>query len=302
MRSAKPVRNDIHILMFGKTGQLATELQTLAAKAGYRVTALGREQVTLEDSAAVSGAIIAHDADIIVNAAAYTNVDGAEIAQAEALAVNADAVLAMAEAARLQETPFIHVSTDYVFNGTGETPWKTADPIDPINSYGASKAKGEALIASVAGRNIIIRTSWIFSPHGNNFLKTMLRLAAQQEELRIVGDQVGGPTSAADLASAILTIAEKELAQTGAFSALYDTRILHFTGFPYVSWAQFAEEIIASAGLKNTVTSIPSSDFPTPAARPKNSRLDLSDITHIYGIEAPDWRKAIHDCIKKVSK
>lgn len=291
----------MHILLFGKTGQVATELQTQAGKAGHRVTALGKADVNLEKSTGVAVAIADHNPDIIVNAAAFTDVDGAEVETEAALAINASAPYAIAKTAAANGTPFIHISTDYVFNGAGSEPWNCTDPVDPINAYGVSKAKGEELIASVKGRNIIIRTSWIFSPHGKNFLKTILRLAGQQSELRIVSDQVGGPTSAGDLASAILTIAQKEHERTGPFSQLCKTHILHFTGLPYVSWAEFAETIIASAGLNTSVIPIQTAEFPTRANRPGNSRLDLSDLAP-HGIIAPDWRKAVDDCIRRISE
>lgn len=302
MASASVLENRMHILLFGKTGQVATELRAQADKAGHRVTALGRTDVNLETSIGLETAVADYDPDIIINAAAFTDVDGAEVERETALAINAYAPFAIAKAAASHKTPFIHISTDYVFSGTGSKPWECTDPIDPINAYGASKAKGEELIATVRGRNIIVRTSWIFSPYGKNFLKTILRLAGQQSELRIVGDQVGGPTSAGDLASAILIIARKECDPTDSFAQFCETQILHFAGMPYASWAEFGEAIIASAGLNASVVPIQSSEFPTRANRPKNSRLDLTDVAHLYGITAPDWRKAVDDCIRRISE
>lgn len=281
-------------LIFGKTGQVAIELKKLFADEGHEVIALGRDDANLEDAGALESAVFKHNADIIINAAAYTNVDGAEQDREVVLTVNALAPFWIAKAAQEVEIPFIHISTDYVFDGSGETPWKVDDTINPINHYGFSKAEGERLIASTSGRNTILRTSWVFSNHGTNFVNTILRAGAAQSNLRIVEDQIGGPTSAADIAKAILVIASQEHNAPGV-----GTQIVHFCGRPFVSWAEFGEAIMKRAGLDTSITTISSAEYPTAAARPKNSRLDVSGLASLYGIEAPEWRDALDIYFKR---
>ncbi len=283
-------------LIFGKTGQVAIELKKLFADEGHEVIALGRDDANLEDSVALESSVFQHSADIIINAAAYTNVDGAEQDRELALTVNALAPFCIANAAQEVGAPFIHISTDYVFDGSGETPWKVDDTINPINHYGFSKVEGERMIASTPGRNIILRTSWVFSNHGRNFVSTILSAGTAQNNLRIVGDQIGGPTSAADIAKAILVIAGQEHNAPGV-----GTQIVHFCGHPFVSWAEFGEAIIKRAGLDTSITAISSAEYPTAATRPKNSRLDVSGLASLYGIKAPEWRAALDIYFKRIT-
>lgn len=285
----------MRLLIFGKTGQVASELCLQSADAGHEFTALSRDQVDVRDKASIKKAIAANPIDVIINATAYTNVDGAESEQELAAQINSHAPHNMARYAAEQNIPFIHISTDYVFRGDGGHPWKIDDPIDPINHYGISKAEGERLIATTAGRNIIMRTSWVFSNFGKNFVKTILRVGAANDELKIVGDQIGGPTSAADIASALLHIAQKEcdLSKSG-------TQIIHYAGMPYISWAGFAESIVQKAGLDVVINAIPTSQYPTPANRPLNSRLDSSNLNALYGIKEPDWGVSLDNCLKRI--
>lgn len=271
------------LLIFGRTGQVARELQRLAPDALF----LGRESVDLTDPAACATAIAQSDCAAVINAAAYTAVDRAEGDAETARLVNAEAPAAMARAAAAKGVPFLHVSTDYVFDGAGEGARAENAPTAPLGVYGATKLAGEAGIAAAVGQWAVMRTSWVFSSHGANFVKTMLRLGAERDRLTIVADQIGGPTPAGDIAAALLAMAGQMVAdpQKGG--------MYHFAGQPDVSWADFAREIFRQAGLPPFVVDIPSSDYPTPARRPLNSRLDCNRIAADFGIERPDWRAGL---------
>ena len=266
------------ILVFGKTGQVARELQRLRT-----VMALGREDADLNDPQACADVIKNHAPDAVINAAAYTAVDQAEDEEAIATVINGDAPTAMAKACSELGIPFVHISTDYVFKGTDQAPWQSQDQTAPQNAYGRSKLAGETGITDSGGTYAILRTSWVVSAHGANFIKTMLRLSETRDVLNIVGDQVGGPTPARDIALACLQIAE-QLVQEPSKSGIY-----HFSGTPDVSWADFAREIFEQAGKSVTVTPIPTIDYPTPAQRPLNSRMDCTATKRVFGIERPDW-------------
>ena len=266
------------ILVFGKTGQVARELQQLGT-----VMVLGREEANLFDPQACADAIRYHSPDVVINAAAYTSVDQAEDEEAIATVINGDAPTAMAKACAELGIPFVHISTDYVFEGTGQTPWQPQDKTAPQNAYGRSKLTGETGIADSGGTYAILRTSWVVSAHGTNFIKTMLRLSETHDALNIVGDQIGGPTPASDIALACLQIAE-QLIQDPSKSGTY-----HFSGTPDVSWADFANEIFDQSGKSVAVTHIPTADYPTHAKRPLNSRMDCTATKQAFGIERPDW-------------
>jgi len=266
------------ILVFGKTGQVARELQQLGA-----LMALGREEANLNDPQACADAIRHHEPDAVINAAAYTAVDQAEDEEAIATVINGDAPKAMAKACAELGIPFVHISTDYVFEGTGQAPWHPQDQTAPQNAYGRSKLAGETGIADSGGTYAILRTSWVVSAHGANFIKTMLRLSETRDALNIVGDQIGGPTPARDIARACLQIAE-QLTQDPSKSGTY-----HFSGAPDMSWADFAKAIFDQSGKSVAVTHIPTTDYPTPAQRPLNSRMDCKTTEQAFGIERPDW-------------
>ncbi len=282
-------------LVFGTTGQLGTELARRAPR-GTALIALGREVADLTNAATCAGLVASTDADVVINAAAYTAVDAAESDRETAGLVNATAPCAMAEVAAQRGIPFLHVSTDYVFDGTGTRPWREDDPVAPLGVYGQTKLDGERLIAAAGGDHVILRTSWVFSAHGKNFVKTMLRVGAERDTLSVVDDQRGGPTAAADIADALWTIARafgEGKGQSGIF---------HFAGAPAVCWADFAEAIFSRASLprKPEIKRIPTSDYPTPAKRPANSALDCSRIRGAYGIDQPDWRIALAEVIKEL--
>ncbi|MFN4202694.1 MAG: dTDP-4-dehydrorhamnose reductase [Tabrizicola sp.] len=268
----------MRLLIFGKTGQVARELARLAPDATF----LGRDQADLMHPAACAAAIVASNADAVINAAAWTAVDKAETEEAAATLVNGDTPAAMARAAAAKGVPFLHISTDYVFDGTGDQPFAPDHPTGPQNAYGRSKLAGETGVRAAAGLHLILRTSWVVSAHGANFVKTMLRLGAERESLNVVADQIGGPTPAAAIASALLTAARAMT--NGAQGGTH-----HFSGSPETSWADFARAIMAEAGLPCRINDIPSSEYPTPARRPLNSRLDCSSFTAAFGIPRPDW-------------
>ncbi|MGK0257975.1 MAG: dTDP-4-dehydrorhamnose reductase [Candidatus Azotimanducaceae bacterium] len=274
------------ILVFGHSGQVATELRALDSD-DVQITALARADADLTDPAACAAAINAHAPDAVINAAAYTAVDGAESDEKTAQVINADAPAAMARACAARDIPFVSISTDYVFSGVGNTPWAPADPTDPQSVYGRTKRDGEIEIAKAGGRCAVLRTSWVVSGHGNNFVKTMLRLGVEREALTIVADQIGGPTGAAEIARACVAIA-RTLALEPEKSGIY-----HFSGAPDTSWADFARVIFDAAKIPCAATDIPSSDYPTPAERPLNSRLDCTTTEAAFGISRPDWRKSL---------
>lgn len=270
------------ILIFGRTGQVASELQRLVPGATY----LGREAADLTDPAACAARILGGTWEAVINAAAYTAVDKAETDEATVLAVNGAAPAAMAEACATAGLPFLHVSTDYVFDGSGTAPRAADAPVAPLGVYGRTKLAGEEGVRAAGGIHAILRTSWIFSAHGANFVKTMLRLSETREALDVVDDQIGGPTPAADIARVLLEMARAM--QAGQGGGTY-----HYGGAPTVSWADFAREIFVQAGRKVAVTGIASLDYPTPAARPLNSRLDCATLAADFGINPPDWRAGL---------
>ncbi|MEO0360096.1 MAG: dTDP-4-dehydrorhamnose reductase [Pseudomonadota bacterium] len=281
----------MRLLMFGRTGQVATEV--LRRARGVEVVALGRDAADLTEPDACAAAVASADCDAVLNAAAYTAVDKAEEDEATALIVNAEAPAAMARAAAAKRVPFVHISTDYVFDGSGERPWAEDDATGPLGVYGRTKLAGEAGVAAAGGAHAILRTSWVFSPHGANFVKTMLRLSETRDALNVVDDQVGGPTPAAAIADASVALA-RGLAEGG------DGGVFHFAGAPAVSWRGFAEAIFAEAGREVAVAPIPTKDYPTPAARPLNSRLDCGRIEAAHGIARPDWRAHLKEVVKEL--
>ena len=282
----------MNILIFGQTGQVAREL-TRRAPAGVTLHQLSRSDADLADPAACAKAILASPADAVINAAASTAVDKAETEEAAATVINADAPTAMARACAAKGIPFLHLSTDYVFDGTGDAPFLPDHPTAPLGAYGRSKLKGEQGITAAQGQHLILRTSWVVSAHGTNFVKTMLRLGRERLTLNVVADQIGGPTPAAAIADA-LYICTKAMIQ-GAAGGIH-----HFAGSPDTSWADFARAIMAAANLPCQVNDIPSSAYPTPAKRPLNSRLDCTSL-QAFGIQRPDWQAGLHDIIKDLT-
>ena len=280
------------LLVFGRTGQVATELARIAPDAVF----LGRDAADLTDPGACAAAIRAHAPSAVINAAAYTAVDRAESDEATAIRVNAEAPAAIAQACADLGIPLVHISTDYVFDGSGTQPRQPNEPTAPINAYGRSKLAGENAIVQAGGTYAILRTSWVVSAHGANFVRTMLRLSETRDALNIVDDQIGGPTCAADIATACLAIADQLAADPGK-SGIY-----HFAGAPDVSWKDFAKAIFAAAGRDVAVTGIPTRDYPTPAQRPLNSRLDCSATVATFGLARPDWRAGLHHILTELKE
>lgn len=280
------------LLVFGQTGQVARELQ---ARAGpdLEIVALGRDRADLEDPAACAEQVAQTGADAVINAAAYTGVDRAEEEEARATVINGAAPAAMAEAAVRRGVPFLHVSTDYVFDGSGGAPFAPGDRPAPVNAYGRSKLAGEEGVRAAGGQAAILRTSWVFSAHGANFVKTMLGLSQTRDALSVVDDQIGGPTPADDIAATLITMARAMLAGQGGGT-------WHFAGAPAISWAGFARETFAQAGRDVAVTGIPGSDYPTLAARPLNSRLDCATLETDFGIKPADWKAGLARAIAEL--
>ncbi len=279
------------MLVFGKTGQVARELARLGG-----VTCLGRDRADLSDPAACAAAIRDARPEAVINAAAYTGVDAAETDEARARVINGAAPGAMAAQCAAMGIAFVSISTDYVFDGSGAAPWKPGDAPAPLNAYGRSKLAGERAIARAGGACAVLRTSWVVSAHGNNFVRTMLRLGAGRDGLGIVADQIGGPTPARDIAAMCLHMAQS------LRTAPHKRGIYHFAGTPDVSWADFAREIFRQAGITCAVTDIPSSDYPTPARRPLNSRLDCSRLETVFGSRRPDWRLGLAEILKDLGE
>ena len=283
--------SDGKILVFGRAGQVGQELRMLRD-----LVALGRDQVDLTDPQRCKDAILEIRPDVIINAAAFTSVDDAEEDEETANLVNGAAPKAMAEAALDLGIPLIHISTDYVFNGGGSLPWVPESEAQPLSAYGRSKLLGEARIRSTGCDHVILRTSWVFSQHGKNFAKTMLNLPRSKNKLKIVADQIGGPTFAEDIARACLMIADQFLAGDGK-SGTY-----HFSGAPDTSWSGFARSIFEKTNRPVEVVEIPSSAYPTKAVRPKNSRLECSALAKDYGIERPDWKTGLNKLVAQLEK
>jgi len=270
------------ILVFGHSGQVATDLALQGAD-----LCLSRAQADFEMPGALAAAIAEHRPDAVINAAAYTAVDRAEQEPDRAFRINADAVKELAQACASAGTPLVHLSTDYVFDGSGDTPWQVTDTPAPLNVYGRSKLAGEEAVRAAGGTYAIVRTSWVVSTHGSNFVKTMLRLGAERDALSVVADQIGAPTCAHDIAAACLKIAA-QLQADPSKSGTY-----HYQSQPFVSWADVARAVFAQANLSCTVTDIPSADYPTPAQRPLNSRLACNTTTERFGLDMPDWRTGV---------
>jgi len=290
----------MHVLIFGKAGQVARELANVSWPQSWRLTIVGRDECDLMRSGAAANAIASYRPDIVINAAAYTAVDKAESEKAAAFALNADAPREIAIATAAAGIPLIHISTDYVFDGKAETAYRETDPCAPLSVYGASKLVGEIAVREHQSRHLILRTSWVFSTYGANFVRTMLRLGSERDELGIVGDQVGGPTAAADIALALCRIATKIASGKSEYGTF------HYSGFPFVSWHGFAERIFQQAGklgLKTpgSVRKITAAQYPTPAPRPGNSMLNCAAIMRDWGIEQPSWETALDRCIEQLS-
>lgn len=289
----------MHVVIVGRTGQLAQALMAYPAAWATRVTALGRDALDLSAPDRVGETVLSLRPDVVVNAAAYTAVDKAEAEEAVATAVNADAPGALAWAAARCGAALVHISTDYVFDGSKTTPYLEDDPVAPINAYGRSKLAGEVAVRESGANAAILRTSWVYSATGNNFVRTMIRLAETRDVVRVVGDQHGGPTSAVDLADACWFLAER-LAAREAPSGVY-----HVSSADYATWAEFAEAIFAGwkarGGKGAIVEPITSAEYPTPARRPANSRLHTGKVAAL-GLALPQWRASLDRCLTRLDE
>ncbi|WP_273382951.1 dTDP-4-dehydrorhamnose reductase [Actinobacillus porcinus] len=280
-------------LITGAKGQVGHCLtQQLTGKA--EILAVDRDELDITDQSAVKKIVETFKPDVIINAAAHTAVDRAESEVELSEAINVKGPQYLAEAANEIGAVILHISTDYVFEGSGSGEYKEDDQTNPQGVYGHTKLAGEIAVQQANPRSIILRTAWVFGEHGHNFVKTMLRLAKDRDSLGIVGDQFGGPTYAGDIAKTLIEIANQILAgKENAFG------VYHFTGKPYVSWYEFAKAIFVEAESQNIlkksplVNRIATSDYPTPAKRPANSRLDLTKIKQVFNIEPSDWQKAL---------
>ena len=283
------------ILVTGSNGQVGSCLaRQLSQMSEIEFLAVNREQLDITDGAAVTNLVNYFKPDVIINAAAYTEVDKAEQEVDLAYSINRDGPLLLAQAADAIGASMLHISTDYVFEGNKLGEYAETDATNPQGVYGASKLAGEMAVAQACDKHIILRTAWVFGENGNNFVKTMLRLGATCDALNIVGDQFGGPTYAGDIAEALIQIA-KRIEQDNSI----EFGIFHFSGLPHVSWYEFAKTIFDTAvdqGLSNkkpSLTSITTEQYPTPAKRPSNSRLSTDKINKAFSIEASDWKVAL---------
>jgi dTDP-4-dehydrorhamnose reductase len=288
------------ILVAGKSGQLARCLRDSAVLRNVPVVAVGRPELGLENGEGIDRVMVMVEPSAIVNAAAYTAVDRAETEPERAFAVNCGGAALLADAAARRGIAFIQISTDYVFDGSKRSPYREDDVPAPLNVYGASKLAGETAVLKACPCAAVIRTSWVYSPYGNNFVRTMLRLSETQPMVRIVDDQRGTPTSAADLAAAVLAIVERLRSANGCD----DAGIYHLAGDGEASWHGFAAAIFASLARRGRrvprMQAITTAEYPTPVRRPKNSCLDSSKAERILGVRLPPWRSSLEQCLDQL--
>jgi len=291
----------MRILVTGKQGQIARSLAALASEE-LSVTTLGRPDLDITDADSITRSIEGARPDILVNPAAYTAVDKAESEAQAAFAVNRDGARNAAAAAAAAGLPVIHVSTDYVFAGDKPAPYVETDATGPTGIYGGSKLEGEQAVAAANAAHVILRTAWVYSPYGHNFLKTMLRLAGERDTVRVVADQFGAPTYAPDIAEGILVVARAALAEPQAETW---RGVFHMTAAGETTWAGFAEAIFAESGARGgpsaRVEPITTAEYPTPARRPANSRLDHSKFRTTFNHALPNWRGRVRQCVAELT-
>jgi dTDP-4-dehydrorhamnose reductase len=289
----------MRIAVTGRRGQVVSALRERAPP-GIEIVALGRPELDLADARSVARAFEGLDCAAIINAAAYTAVDKAESEPEAAMRVNADGAAYVAEAAARLNAPLLQLSTDYVFDGTLDRPYREDDPVGPTTAYGRSKLAGERRVAEIHPRSVILRTAWIYSPFGVNFVRTMLRLARSREEIDVVDDQHGNPTSALDLADALLAVARRLVEDPSR----RDFGVFHLAGAGEASWADLAEAtfaIFARHGrARPKVRRVASAQFPTPARRPANSRLDTAKFAAVYGFSLAEWTQSLPACVERL--
>lgn len=272
----------------GQVGRSIAELVSDARFAALDIAVADRSAVDITDRAGLSAAFDRVRPEVVINAAAFTAVDAAETDEAVAMAANADAVASLADLCAAHGARLLHLSTDYVFDGTKDGWYVESDPIAPLGVYGRTKAAGEAA-ARACPAHLILRTSWVYAAHGNNFVRTMLRIGAERPEVGIVDDQIGCPTSARDIAESLLHLSSLDVNGT-----------YHLAGTDQASWYEFAVAIFAAADLTATAKPISTADFPTPAPRPANSRLDSSALADATGVRLPGWRDSLPDVVSAI--
>ena len=293
-------RNDLmHILVIGKTGQLGQSFQKEAGRyPAHSFTFAGRKELDLSNNASISAYFEHNNFNVIINCAAYTAVDKAESEVILADQINHQAVKQLAQIAKKQQIKFIHISTDYVFNGDSDKPYLESDTPDPINIYGKTKQAGEQVLYDIMPSNaLIIRSGWIYSQYGNNFFNTMLRLARDRNQLKIVSDQVGTPTYATDLAKTILHIINHKY-----FTKNFATTIYHYSNTGECSWYEFAKAIFTLSSISCDAIPIATNKYPTPAKRPKYTVLNKDKIIKKFDLAIPPWQVSLKECIESSNK
>lgn len=290
----------MRIAVTGRSGQVAQALVERGPVLGVDVVTAGRPELDLTQFATIEPALRAAAPDVIVSAAAYTAVDKAESEPELADTVNAKGAGAVAAAAAVLGLPIVHLSTDYVFSGDLDRPYREDDATAPAGAYGRSKLAGEAEVAAATPRHVILRTAWVYSPFGVNFVRTMLRLAQTRDAVAVVADQQGSPTSAHDIADALVKVCRN--LESGQAAGLYG--VFHMAGAGYTTWAGFAEEIFDASRIRGgpaaRVEPIETAAYPTPAKRPANSRLDCSKLRAVHGVALPDWRGSLVPCVSRL--
>lgn len=283
----------MNILVTGKNGQLGCEIQDLAINSQHNFIFADSSECNIHNLESIEANVILNKIDSIINCAAYTAVDSAEDNEMDALETNLFGVSNIDKIAVKHSLSYIHISTDYVFDGTKTSPYQPADATSPIGIYGTSKYLGEQVIVNSKAQAIVIRTSWLYSSHGNNFVKTMLRLGKEKESLNVVGDQIGSPTYALDLAQACIKILDG-----GEFGG--SQRVYHYANSGSISWFDFASRIMKEKKLNCKVNPITTEKYPTKAKRPAYSVLNTDDIERDFAVVVPEWEKSLSDCLRKL--
>ena len=291
----------MRIAVTGRQGQVARALIERGDAVGVKILPLARPDIDLALPETIPAALSALQVDLVINAAAFTAVDLAEAQSERAFAINHLGAKAVAVAAASLKIPIVQLSTDYVFDGTLDRPYVESDPVNPINVYGRSKLAGELAVAAAQPDHVILRTAWVYSPFGKNFVRTMLSLADKRSEVSVVADQFGAPTNALDIADGVLVVARRLLEQPAASEL---RGIFHMTGRDVATWADFAEGIFAASqavgGPVAKVNRISTSAYPTPARRPANSCLDGGRLAAVYGHRLPSWQQSLPGCVRRL--
>ena len=284
------------VLVVGHRGQVARALAEAGWPEGVSLSCYGRDEIDLAEPKTVASAIVRRAPDLVINAAAYTNVDGAESEREAAFTVNRDGPAALAEACAELGVPLVHLSTDYVFDGGKDGAYVEEDSVNPLSVYGASKAAGEQAVRATLPAHVILRSAWIYAPEGKNFVRTMLHLARESGEIRVVDDQRGCPTAASELARAIVAASGRLLAGSGEFGTF------HFCGAGATTWHGFAQAIFELGdGPQPKLVAIPTSAYPTRASRPANSVLDGAKFRRLYGVAGRPWRESLGRCLTEIA-